>query len=178
MNEIIGNSITKNIIYGMIDKGLIPISEPFEVTIDLLDVYYDTYCEQYPEKASKQKKKEARYYKKLAGLSLLKLSLSRTTGQETQEKTSSKPKLKCGILYLISNPVYPDMYKIGITQDLNKRLATYQTYDPFRRFKVEHYKLVNDMREEEKSILSKYQINISVGEWIDDEKVKEIFMDW
>jgi hypothetical protein len=178
MTEIIGNEITRNIITGMINDGFIPASGPFEVTQSLLDMYYEIFTINYPVMANKHRKKEVRYYKKLTGLSLLKMSLSRTETQEREEKINLKPKLKCGILYLISNPVYPGMYKVGITQDLNKRLATYQTYDPFRRFKVEHYRFVDDMRIEEKTILSKYQINISTGEWIDNKKVKEIFMDW
>lgn len=106
----------------------------------------------------------------------MKLSLSRVKTKE--KKVKEKPVLKSGILYLISNPVFPNLYKIGITQDLNARLSSYQTYDPHRRYKVEHYKFADNMREEEKNILKKYRIDISVGEWIDNKKVKEMFTEF
>jgi hypothetical protein len=34
------------------------------------------------------------------------------------------------------------------------------------------------MKEEESKILMKYKINISEGEWIDNDKVKEIFIEF
>lgn len=174
--EIVGNEQTVSIINEMLTFGIIPKDKPFEVTNNLLDLYYIRYCEKYPEKSTKHKRKEVRYFKKLAGLTLMKLSLSRVKTKE--KKVKEKPVLKSGILYLISNPVFPNLYKIGITQDLNARLSSYQTYDPHRRYKVEHYKFVDNMREEEKNILKKYRIDISVGEWIDNKKVKEMFTEF
>lgn len=174
--EIIGNEQTVSIINEMLAFGIIPKDKPFEITNNLLDLYYIRYCEKYPEKSTKHKRKEVRYFKKLAGLTLMKLSLSRVKTKE--KKVKEKPVLKSGILYLISNPIFPNLYKIGITQDLNARLSSYQTYDPHRRYKVEHYKFVDNMREEEKNILKKYRIDISVGEWIDNKKVKEMFTEF
>jgi predicted GIY-YIG superfamily endonuclease len=43
-----------------------------------------------------------------------------------------------GYLYIISNPAYKGWCKVGITEDINKRLSTYQTGDPFRSYKVEY----------------------------------------
>jgi len=54
---------------------------------------------------------------------------------------------------------------------------TYQTGDPFRRYKVEHYRIVEDARLEEKNILDIHKINISSGEWIKTEAENKIFPD-
>jgi len=45
---------------------------------------------------------------------------------------------KKGYLYIISNPAYKGWCKVGITEDIDKRLSTYQTGDPFRNYKVEY----------------------------------------
>lgn len=174
--NIVGNKQTIEIITEMLELGIIPKDIPFEVTEEILNDYYARYCKKYPEKSLNRKRKDIRYFKKLAGLTLLKLSLSRSKPKKTM--TNEKPLIKSGILYLISNPAFPNYYKIGITQDLDNRLSSYQTYDPHRRFKVEHYKFVNDMKEEEKFILKNYKISLSKGEWIDNEKVKEIFTNY
>jgi predicted GIY-YIG superfamily endonuclease len=178
METIIGNNQTIDIIKEMIIEGIIPKTSSFEITDELMEKYYCKYCKTFPEKAKQHKKKEIRFFKKLAGLSLLKLSLSRIETKDVSNKTKNTNKIKSGILYLISNPAFPNLYKIGITQDLTKRLLTYQTYDPFRKFIVEHYKIVENMKEEESKILMKYKINISEGEWIDNDKVKEIFIEF
>jgi hypothetical protein len=67
------------------------------------------------------------------------------------------------------------MYKVGMTQNLETRLSQYQTYDPFRQFKVEHYKFVSDRRSEEKKILDMFAVDLAGGEWIGNEKVREMF---
>jgi len=45
-----------------------------------------------------------------------------------------------GIVYLITTPTLSadNWYKVGITQDLTKRLGTYQTASPNRNFFVVH----------------------------------------
>ena len=172
---MIGNEITLTIVESMILDGYIPKSEPFEVTSNLLDIYFSKFKEMYPSLANakcQKKPSQVRYFRKLTGLTLLKLSQSRIPIENV--KSSKTVRLKSGILYLISNPAFPGMFKVGITQDLNTRLSQYQTYDPYRRFKVEHYKFVDDMRQTEKEILLKHKVNISVGEWFDSQKVKEV----
>lgn len=173
---MVGNEKTQRIIEAMILAGDIPENDPFEITTDLLNKYYQKFVELYADLANtkcQKKPSNIRYYKKLAGLTLMKLSLSRVPLEGV--KAAKTVKLKSGILYLISNPVFPDMFKIGITQDLNARLSQYQTYDPYRRFKVAHYKFVDDMRKTEREILDRYRINILKGEWVDSKKIKEVF---
>jgi hypothetical protein len=83
--------------------------------------------------------------------------------------------LKCGIVYLISNEAFPGYLKIGMTQNLDKRLSQYQTYDPFRRFKVEDYAFVIDRALEEKRFISKWSIDLGNGEWVPELGVREAF---
>ena len=128
---MIGNEITLTIVESMILDGYIPKSEPFEVTSNLLDIYFSKFKEMYPSLANakcQKKPSQVRYFRKLTGLTLLKLSQSRIPIENV--KSSKTVRLKSGILYLISNPAFPGMFKVGITQDLNTRLSQYQTYDP------------------------------------------------
>jgi hypothetical protein len=152
------------IINELIQHGIIPSDGKFEVTADLIDKYRIVYgvvnnVPLFP----KLNKADNRLSRKLAALTLLEFTLSK----------GYKP--KAGFVYGISNPSYPGYYKIGITQDLDKRLSTYQTYDPHRQFKVEHYRFVEDKRLEEKRILQQYQTDLSKGEWITTEKLSDIF---
>jgi hypothetical protein len=49
-----------------------------------------------------------------------------------------------GYLYIISNPSFPGWHKIGTSFDLDKRLATYQTGDPYRGYVVEYKSIIDD----------------------------------
>ncbi|MGR3913165.1 MAG: DNA methyltransferase [Gammaproteobacteria bacterium] len=40
-------------------------------------------------------------------------------------------------VYVISNPAYKGMYKVGVAADAEARLSSYQTADPKRRYKLE-----------------------------------------
>lgn len=81
-----------------------------------------------------------------------------------------------GFVYMISNPSFPDHVKIGMTMDVNTRLRQYQTYDPFRQFKVEHYKFVLNRREMERQILDHPEVFSENGEWVKRENAKHIFL--
>jgi predicted GIY-YIG superfamily endonuclease len=43
-----------------------------------------------------------------------------------------------GYLYIITNKAFPNWVKIGITENLDKRLQQYQTADPFRGYVLEY----------------------------------------
>lgn len=43
---------------------------------------------------------------------------------------------KSGYLYIVQNSAWPDWVKIGITENLDKRLQQYQTASPFRDYKL------------------------------------------
>jgi predicted GIY-YIG superfamily endonuclease len=91
-------------------------------------------------------------------------------------ETNKKPQIKCGFVYIISNPSFPNKYKVGITTDVLQRLNTYQTYDPYRMFKIEHYRFVEDKRKTEKLILEKTKMNLDKGEWVSDVQVKTLLL--
>lgn len=150
----------------LIEYEVIPPCGRFEITESMINSSVALYGQIIPRKnTGKISSSNKRFIRKMAAITLLKESLSRP----------GVLKPKCGILYLISNPVFPCLYKIGITQDLDKRLASYQTYDPYRRYKVEHYIFVPDMRIVEKNILNQFKTDLAKGEWINSDKVKQIF---
>lgn len=146
----------------MMHLGMIPKDGGFEITQEHVDQFGEVYRELVP-KTSKIKVSNARANDRLSGLNLLKLNLSR----------GFYP--KAGLVYLISNPAFEGYYKVGMTQDVYKRLASYQTYDPLRRYKIEHYKFVLDKRAEEKRILELYKKDLAKGEWVNSLEVKQIF---
>lgn len=72
---------------------------------------------------------------------------------------------KAGFVYVCVNDAWPNICKVGCTRDPLKRLATFSTYDPYDSYRLVGYKLVDDMREYEKSIhkiLQEFRIR---GEW-------------
>ena len=77
--------------------------------------------------------------------------------------------MKSGYLYIISNPSFPGFLKIGVTENIEARLRTYQTSDPKRAYKVEFYIQHPDCYEAEKRIkeMMKYfsTDTIQRGEW-------------
>jgi hypothetical protein len=80
-----------------------------------------------------------------------------------------------GFVYVIENPSFPEHYKIGMTVDLETRLDAYQTYDPYRKFKINRYEFVLNRRHTEKLILNSFGISIENGEWVKRNKVESIF---
>ena len=68
-------------------------------------------------------------------------------------------------VYIISHPNYKkaDLYKVGIANDLNSRLNSYQTSDPLREYKIEFYKKTQFYRETENYIHKKFSFS---HEWV------------
>lgn len=60
---------------------------------------------------------------------------------------------KCGYFYIISNPSFPEMYKLGFSLDCVDRLKQYQTYCPHRDFKLEFYLAVSNARQVERLVM-------------------------
>jgi hypothetical protein len=162
------------IFYEMIEQGIIPSDGVFSITEDMKNSYTTLYST-YSGKGMLKTVSNKNYSLKLAGISLLKLNQQRA---ETKDVVAKKKleKTKSGIVYLISNPAFEDFLKIGITKNLVARLRAYQTYDPLRRYKVDHYRVVEDAKEEETYYLNHHQISLAKGEWVYKEKVKELFL--
>ena len=53
-----------------------------------------------------------------------------------------------------------------MTTDIVSRLESYQTYDPYKKFKVEHYDFCLDRRTAEKQLLDKFDVHLVDGEWV------------
>jgi T5orf172 domain-containing protein len=75
--------------------------------------------------------------------------------------------LKSGYLYIIINEAFPGWVKVGTTMDLTSRLHTYQTGDPFRRYKIVFSLQHPEFRQAEKKIketMKHFALAIK-GEW-------------
>jgi hypothetical protein len=153
------NYITKTL-QTLMEEGLIPHNHDFVITETLLLKYIDVYGKVSDRKEGRF---DLAYARRLAGLNLLKYKNSFDVDD-----------IKEGILYAIQNKAWPDHFKIGITSDLNKRLASYQTYDPFRAYKVSLYEFVCDKRKTEKIIFDKFALNVENGEWLKIESCKSV----
>jgi hypothetical protein len=57
-----------------------------------------------------------------------------------------------GYIYIITNPAHKNWVKVGITEDIKSRLRSYQTSDPNRNYKVEHYIWHPNYKKAEKDI--------------------------
>ena len=68
-----------------------------------------------------------------------------------------------GNVYIISNPAFEGMYKVGIVKNVKSRLNSYQTSDPDRGYKIEYSVSTIDYKEIEKSIHKDFD---SQHEWI------------
>ena len=75
--------------------------------------------------------------------------------------------LKSGYLYIIVNDAFPNWVKIGTTWDLKNRLKTYQTDDPFRRYKIVyslHHPEFRTAEKKIKEVMRRFSADIR-GEW-------------
>ena len=66
-------------------------------------------------------------------------------------------------VYVISHPLYPGEYKVGIAKNARARLNSYQTSDPRRVYKLEFVHETPLYREIEKHIHNKFDNN---HEWV------------
>lgn len=73
--------------------------------------------------------------------------------------------IKEGFLYVISNPAWPDTYKIGRSTDPKARLLSYQTYSPHRDYKLEHWSFWQDIIDAESKMLGVLRTT-ETHEWI------------
>lgn len=73
--------------------------------------------------------------------------------------------------YIISNPIFPGYFKIGITINPTSRLYSYQIADPNRGFKMEFCFPTVKHSLCEKLIMQKYK---SKYEWIKEDDIQNI----
>ena len=139
----------------MIKEKVIPPFTTFDITEEMLKRYVEIYGS-FGGGAG-NKKFNYGYARKLAGLNILQMKFY---------KGAKAKDCKEGMVYLIANPVWPNHLKIGMTVDIDSRLDTYQTYDPYKRFYVKHYDFVLDRRSAEKKLLEDFNIHLVDGEWV------------
>lgn len=154
--------INDRVIAYMILQGLIPSEGYFDITEDLLIKHISAYGVITSKTAGFNKTKEYRFARKLAGKSLLDLLDERGLDSNS------------GFVYVVSNPAWPEHLKLGMTTNPHKRLASYQTGDPYRSFKIEHYEFVSDRKSVEKYLLNQFDVHIETGEWIKGVKAKHV----
>ncbi len=79
-------------------------------------------------------------------------------------------------VYIISNPVFPGIYKIGVAKDWQARLKSFHTGAP-SDYKLEYKKLTPHYKETEKYVLERYRYN---REWCkgDLAKIKKAIKDF
>lgn len=91
-------------------------------------------------------KRSNQYYAiRLAALNLL--DFKRHTGRDITE----------GFVYVITNPAWPNMAKIGMTDNPHRRLSQFLTYSPNRDYSLDHWSFFTDKRLGEKLIHSKFE---------------------
>ena len=151
----------------MVDSGVIDSSSIFQIQECHLESYLRIYHSIFGKtKVGCGKNTNVRFARRLAGRSLLKVNFDR--GARFTD-------IKAGIVYLIENVAFPNYCKVGMTINLKQRLEVYQTYDPYRRFKVRKYDFVLDRCLTEKQILSNSNLFNEQGEWIKTDNADVIF---
>ncbi len=149
-------------------EAIVPKDGLFQITEKHLKEFVSLYGNIFsPTKSVNTKSKSNyRYARKLAGLTLLKLNFSR--GAKFKDMLS-------GLVYIIENNVFPEHYKIGMTIDIQDRLASYQTYDPYKGFKIIKYEFVLDRKHSETKLLNHPDIFIESGEWVSRNNAVALF---
>lgn len=137
------------------ESGVIPNYVAFDITEEMLEEAIRVYGSL---SEGGNKKFDHGLARKIHGLNMLKLKFSR--GAKIRD-------CKEGLVYLIANPAWPEHLKIGMTIDLESRLASYQTYDPFKAYRIKNYEFCLDRRAAEKELLDRFDIRVEEeGEWI------------
>lgn len=151
----------------LIEDKVIPKCGLFQIEEHHLQEYIKAYHFLFGKsnKATKTNSNK-RLARRLAGLTLLKLLFSR--GAKFNQT-------KAGLAYLIGNPAFPDHWKIGMTIELENRLASYQTYSPYRDYYIKKYEFVLDRNLVEKTFLNHPNVIKEQGEWVKKEQVEELF---
>lgn len=159
----------ERVIAVMLFEELIPKSGCFQITEkhlkDYIEVYGNIFGKQSKLDGTKTKS-NYRFARKLAGLTFLKINF---------ERGAKFTDIQSGTVYIIENPAYPLHYKIGMTLDIKNRLAQYQTYDPFRQFKIIKYDFVLNRRHAETRLLSHPDMFSEQGEWVKRDNAIKLF---
>ncbi|EJB4242352.1 GIY-YIG nuclease family protein [Salmonella enterica] len=149
----------KLVVDNLLSKGLLE-KKPFLITNQLIQSFMDEYIALTGTKGNTGKNTNTLYSRKLAALSFIKF------------KQEHKLPITEGFVYCISNPAWVNQYKIGMSQNPKERLAQYQTYSPYRDYKLEHWSFWFDKRKGEK-LIHQFFKDLKEHEWfnIDSKKL-------
>lgn len=76
--------------------------------------------------------------------------------------------MKSGYLYIITNTAWKDWVKIGITENLDKRLQTYQTASPHRDYILQyslHHPRYKEAEKKIKEMIKPFALEVK-NEWV------------
>ena len=147
-----------NVLASLVKLDIVPKTGIFEVSENMIQEYIKFYHMLYGKTDNATAtKSNTKFARRLAGRTLVQLNAIRGASYRS---------IKAGLLYLIENPAFPEHYKIGITVDVKTRLAQYQTYDPYRSYKIAKYDFVLDKSLAEKEILLGKSLEDGLGEWL------------
>lgn len=135
----------------LVKKGVVT-NEPFYITAELIQIFMEEYINLSGTNGNTKKNTNTMYSRKLAALSFIKF------------KQENKLPISEGFVYCISNPAWKNQYKIGMSQNPKERLAQYQTYSPYRDYKLEHWSFWFDKRKGEK-LIHQYFKDLKEHEW-------------
>lgn len=138
----------------LMSKGLIN-TEDFSITKELIEEYLKAYATTGGGKIGKRL--NVVLARKLAAINLVEF------------KVQNNLPITEGFVYVISNPAWPGLYKVGMTTNPKRRLAQYQTYSPHRDYKLEWFGFFFNRREGEKLLLSKLENH--THEWVKPSKL-------
>lgn len=82
---------------------------------------------------------------------------------EVPERTDTNADFAAGNVYVISNKSWPNMYKVGIASNVQRRLNSYQTSDPARAYVLEYELSTPHYKEIEKHIHATFK---GSHEWV------------
>jgi hypothetical protein len=159
----------------LLKRGVIPANNYlFDITESHLDSFiqiYDSYSE---GKRRTSKGEVSKVYKNRINYTFARKMAGRDLVAFKVERGAKTNQCKEGFVYSIANPAWPNFLKVGMSSNVDKRLAGYQTYSPLRDYKRVHYEFVLNKRQTEKDILNKFNYSLENGEWIKNTSVEEI----
>lgn len=148
---------------------IVPKSGIFQITENMLQEYLKFYHMLYGKtNNATATKSNAKFARRLAGRTLVNVNALRGASYRS---------ISAGLLYLIENPSFPEHYKIGITVDIETRLSQYQTYDPYRAYKIFKYEFVIDKSSAEKHVLTNKIVGDGLGEWLLKPNALKLFLE-
>jgi hypothetical protein len=93
-------------------------------------------------------------------------NLARIRAEQAEVFTAGKrTTVREGFVYIITNPAFPGYVKVGRALDPEDRLASFQTGDPLRRYKLEGYRYSKDRYAAEQSVHAALRPWWAGGEW-------------